>query len=97
VNTWQFGQTGVPLSTGPVEEHLRWLRESFKYRRYSFRNQERMNRLLKLIQLYKNRQADPTTYARIIRAHLLTQGGVAAARKQINNHTSAGDPHTLRP
>lgn len=54
-----------------------------------------MNRLLKLVQLYRNRQADPMAYARIIRAHLLTQNGTAEHRRQIN--IPNGTPFTLRP
>jgi hypothetical protein len=34
--TWQFSQTGIPFSTGPLEEHLAWLRDKLKYRRHAF-------------------------------------------------------------
>jgi hypothetical protein len=56
-----------------------------------------MNRQLKLIQLYRNRQANQASYARIIRQELLPLDGHAAKRKQINTPISLGQTHTLRP
>ena len=90
---WQFTLTGVPLSAGPLEQHFEWLRDKFAGRRHAFRNQHRTNQLLKLIQLYKNHQAEESRYAHVLRAHLTEDAGQAGRRRQVNDARGA---HSLR-
>lgn len=92
--TWQHSLADTPLSTGAVEHHLDWLREELKGRRHSLRNQSRTNQLLKLVQLYRNGDADQDGYAHILRHHLAEHGGHAPLRRQLCDPAGT---HSLRP
>jgi hypothetical protein len=83
---WQLRQ-GLAVharSAGAVEGVLTYLRgDVFTRRVHVMRNQERTNRLLKLIQLERNGQADRNRYARIIHDHVLAAAGQSPPRRQI--------------
>jgi hypothetical protein len=76
-------QAGRRVAVGPLEQQLTVIRNNFEDRRGSFKNRERLNRLLMLMQLDRNGQASETAYAKIIREHLVQQGGYSPPRRQI--------------
>jgi hypothetical protein len=76
-------QAGRRVAVGPLEQQLTVIRNAFEDRRGSFKNRERLNRLLMLMQLDRNGQASETGYAKIIREHLVQQGGYSPPRRQI--------------
>lgn len=51
------------------------IHEMFDRRSWTFRNLERMNRLLELVRLARNHLDDERTYTALIRQHVLTNGG----------------------
>jgi hypothetical protein len=65
----------MPLSTSPMDGLIAPIRDALHPRRYGLKNRERTNRLLLLMQLHANRQADPLAYAKSIRAWLEANGG----------------------
>lgn len=65
----------MPLSTSPMDGLVGPIRDALHPRRYGFKNRERTNRLLLLMQLRANRQDDPLAYAKDIRAWLEANGG----------------------
>jgi len=67
--------TETPLSTSPMDGLIAPIRDALQPRRYGLRNRERTNRLLLLMQMHGNRQADPLAYAKGIRAWLEANGG----------------------
>jgi hypothetical protein len=67
-----------PVSIGNPEGHLRDVKNALYNRRFSFRNQERLNRLLMLLQ--QNKIADERRCAGIIRETLLENEGHALPR-----------------
>lgn len=64
-----------PNGTGALEQELNWLRSKIDYRAGMFTNRERLNRMLMLMMLKRNRLADEREYAEKIREWLLTNGG----------------------
>jgi hypothetical protein len=72
-----------PTSIGALEDHLREVKNALSDRRAAFRNRERMNRLLMLLQLHANGQDDERRYARIIRETLEANSGHAFPRHRI--------------
>lgn len=71
-----------PQSVGPTETANRALRQRLMTREQSFGNRERFRRLLMLMVLDINGQAEPLEWARIIREHLQTTGGWGAPQRQ---------------
>ena len=70
------------------------IRDALHPRRYGLKNRERTNRLLLLMQLNANRQADPLAYAKSIRAWLEANGGrPRVARRAV---TDPGGMSSLR-
>ena len=65
----------MPLSTSPLDGLIEPIRAALHPRRYGLKNRERTNRLLWLMQLHANRQDDPLTYAKNIRARLEANSG----------------------
>ena len=83
---WQLdNMKGVPASTSALEDVLRWLRQQIKQRKFAFRNRERFNRMLMLMQLHLNGQASERRYAQRIRRALETNGGHSGARRIITD------------
>jgi hypothetical protein len=68
-------QLGMAVTTGPLEQKLRVLRERLRERRFSFRNRTRMDRLLMLLQLELDGYSSEQVYAAAIRDWLLSNGG----------------------
>jgi len=75
----------VITDTTAVEQYLAELRGKLALRRATFRNRERLNRLLMLMLLRQRHDARIRVYARIIREQLLANGGWAGARGQIDD------------
>jgi hypothetical protein len=82
------GRRGRKVSIGPLEP-LTIVRTHLEHRRGAFKNRERLNRLLMLMQLDLNKQADEQRYAGIIRGELLANGGYSAPRRQIVDRAGA--------
>lgn len=76
-------QMGRKVSVGPLEQALTVIRSNLNDRRGSFGNRERLNRLLMLMQLDFNKQANEQRYAKIIREELLKLDGYSPPRRQI--------------
>lgn len=70
------------------------MRRIFDDRRTNFRNRERLNRLLMLVQLELLGLRNEARYARAIRAHLEANGGFADDRRLILD--AKGQPCSLR-
>lgn len=84
----------MPLSTSPMDGLIAPIRDVLHPRRYGLKNRERTNRLLLLMQLHANRQADPLAYAKSIRAWLEANGGrPRVARRAV---TDSGGLPSLR-
>jgi hypothetical protein len=79
---------GRTVSVGPLEPFT-VVRNNLEHRRGAFKNRERLNRLLMLMQLDLNKQANEQTYAKVIRGELLAGGGYAAPRRQIVDRAGA--------
>lgn len=82
-------QHGRKVATGPLEQMLTVVRHNLEDRRGTFKNRERLNRLLMLIQLDLNKQANEQRYAKIIREQLLANGGYSLPRREIVDHDGA--------
>jgi hypothetical protein len=74
-----------PHSVSPVEEILGEVQRRIGDRAGTFANQARMNRLLKLIALDLNGDADELAWAEIIRRHLITNGGRPGDQRQADD------------
>lgn len=59
-------EADYPLTTGGIVAKLEFVKAAIGWRRYGFKNRARLDRLLMLIELQQNGQADQTAYARII-------------------------------
>jgi Transposase, Mutator family len=85
---WQFARRGwrrppsMPLSTGGLEQLTRPIRDAIHPRRYAFKNRERMNRLLMLMQLHANGLDSHTEYAKTVRDWLLSNDGRPKVRRR---------------
>jgi hypothetical protein len=78
-----------PRSTGGLETFIKPIQAAFYRRRYGMKNRERLNRLLMLLQLEANADADERTYAKDIRDWLeLTGGRPATPRRAIADPTA---------
>lgn len=75
----------VVTDTTAVEQYLAELRGKLALRRATFRNRERLNRLLMLMLLRQRHDARIRVYSHIIREQLLASGGWAGARGQIDD------------
>ncbi len=84
---WQLShQRGLPsTTTSALEQHFREIKKHITPRKFAFRNRERTNRLLQLMQLHLNGQANEGRYAQQIRRVLETNGGHPAARRIITD------------
>jgi len=65
----------MPLSTSPLDGLIEPIRAALRRRRYGLKNRERTNRLLLLMRLHANHQADALVYARSTRARPEASGG----------------------
>src|SRR5665811_878664 len=72
----------MPLTTAALEQITRPIVAALYPRRYAFKNRERLNRLLMLLQLYANGNDDVQAYARAIRLHLEANGGRPLAQRR---------------
>lgn len=79
----QIANRQHPYSVGALETKLRDVKTSLYDRRFNFRNQNRLNRLLMLMQLHANGLDSPRVYAQIIRACLLAHHGIDGKRHVI--------------
>ncbi len=79
---WQlrFMDWDLPVSIGALEAEFAWLRDKMKQRAFAFRNRERTNRMLGLMQLHRMGHDDANAYSRDIRAALLERGGYGERR-----------------
>lgn len=68
-------ELGMAITTGPLEQKLRVLRERVRVRRFSFRNRTRTDRLLMLLHLELDGYSSEQVYAAAIRDWLLSNGG----------------------
>jgi hypothetical protein len=82
-------QRGRKVSVGPLEQALTVVRNNLEDRRGAFKNRERLNRLLMLMQLDLNEQADERRYAKTIRDQLLANGGYSSPRRVIVDQAGA--------
>jgi hypothetical protein len=76
------------VAVGPLEPFA-VVRNRLEHRRGTFKNRERLNRLLMLMQLDLNEQASEQRYAEVIRGELLANGGISARRRQIIDRAGA--------
>ncbi len=65
----------MPLTTSPMDGLIQAIRDAITPRRYGFKNRERLNRLLMLMQLHANRQDNERAYTKTIRAWLEANHG----------------------
>jgi len=65
----------MPLTTAPMDGQILPIRDAITPRRGGFKNPQRLNHLLMLMQLHANRQADEGAYATTIRAWLEAHHG----------------------
>lgn len=82
-------KSGYKVSIGALEQSLTVVRNNLENRRGAFKNRERLNRLLSLIQLDLNKQSNEQRYAKIIREQLLANGGYSPPRRQIADKSGA--------
>ncbi|MBD0328562.1 MAG: transposase [Thermoleophilia bacterium] len=83
---WQVqNQRFYPASVGALEAYLARLRSHFDDRRGRLLNRERTNRLLLLMLMEENGEADERAYAKAIRQELLQNGGRARPSRQIED------------
>lgn len=84
----------MPLSTSPMDGLIEPIRAALHPRRYGLKNRERTNRLLLLMHMHANRQDDPLTYAKNVRAWLeANDGRPRAVRRAV---TDRGGQPSLR-
>jgi hypothetical protein len=81
-------ERGRRVAVGPLEPFA-VVRNRLEHRRGTFKNRERLNRLLMLMQLDLNEQASEQRYAEVIRDELLANGGISARRRQIIDRAGA--------
>lgn len=74
-----------PRTTAGLERKLKVLRDHLRSRRYVLKNRERTNRLLMLMQLELNRQANVDSYSRAIRQWLESRPGMPQRRRSIED------------
>lgn len=72
----------MPLTTAALEQITRPIVTALYPRRYGLKNQERLNRLLMLLQLHVNGDDDVQRYATTIRRWLAANGGRPVARRR---------------
>jgi hypothetical protein len=72
----------MPLTTAALEQLTRPIAAALYPRRYALKNQERLNRLLMLIQLHINGDDDVQAYSKTIRQWLEANGGRPAGRRR---------------
>jgi hypothetical protein len=65
----------MPLTTAALEQLTRPIAPALYPRRYAFKNRERLNRLLLLMQLHINGDDDVQAYSATIRRWLEANGG----------------------
>jgi hypothetical protein len=83
---WQLERRrGIPSTTTALEQHLLVIKEKLNKRKFVFRNRERTNRMLQLMQLHLNDQANERTYSALIRRQLAKAQGHPAARRIITD------------
>ncbi len=83
---WQLDHMrGVPASTNALEPHFRKIKHDLTQRKFAFRNRDRMNRLLMLMQLEANGKASERRYAQRVRHVLESNGGHPPARRMITD------------
>ena len=91
----QLSWTYWPVSIGGLEVRLQKVKAMLDRRRWSYRNQQRMNRLLALVALHLNEQDDEERYVELIERHLRANCG----RPYWIRHTvydRRGQPPSLR-
>ena len=76
---------GKPTTTGGLETKLAPLKTWLKPRVHGFRNRERLDRLLMLMQLRINGQDDVDEYTRAIRDWLIARDGKPAPRRLVTD------------
>lgn len=72
-----------PEAIGPLEAHIKWLRQRLAYRAQSLRNAPRTNQLLRLMIAGRNGEADERAWAERIRAYLDEHDGRAPRQRQL--------------
>ncbi len=72
----------MPLTTAALEQLTRPIAAALYPRRYAFKNRERLNRLLPLMQLHINGDDDVHAYSKTIREWLERNGGRPAGRRR---------------
>lgn len=72
----------MPLTTAALEQLTRPIASALYPRRYAFKNRERLNRLLLLMQLHINGEDDVQAYSTTIRRWLEANGGRPADRRR---------------
>lgn len=72
----------MPLTTAALEQLTRPLAAALYPRRYAFKNRQRLNRLLMLMQLHINGDDDVQTYSKTIREWLEANGGRPTGRRR---------------
>jgi hypothetical protein len=75
-NTW-------PVTTAALELRLNDVKDRLNRRRFAFRNRQRMDRLLMLMQVELNGHADTVAYARATRDWLTGRDGRTPPRRQL--------------
>jgi hypothetical protein len=78
-------QMGRKVAVGPLEQAFTVICGNLNDRRGAFGNRERLNRLLRLMQLDINKQSNEQRYAKIIRDELVEQGGYSSPRRVIHD------------
>jgi hypothetical protein len=72
----------MPLTTAALEQLTRPVAAALYPRRYAFKNRQRLNRLLMLMQLHINGDDDVQTYSKTIREWLEANGGRPTGRRR---------------
>jgi Transposase, Mutator family len=72
----------MPLTTAALEQLTRPIAAALYPRRYAFKNRQRLNRLLMLMQLHINGDDDVQTYSKTIREWLEANGGRPTGRRR---------------
>jgi hypothetical protein len=72
---WRRDPNSTPLTTSALEALCRPIRDAIHPRRYSFKNRERLNRLLMLMALHQNGLDDELAYTDAICQWLIAAGG----------------------
>ena len=72
----------MPLTTAALEQLTRPIAAALYPRRYAFKNRQRLNRLLMLMQLHINGDDDVQAYSKTIREWLEVNGGRPTGRRR---------------